>query len=179
MTDLSIDEIRKHLNLVVGMKVWHVGASESTGSSFHLALGNKLLRSVPLRKAREDDEYGEFEGEASILVWCTWRLDGPTSPIASSDESPEVLARALEILIGQEILEVVALPPAGDLCICFSNDLTLRVFCDHIPGDPSFDGNWQVRVRRAVVAAGPGYQWQLSDASSQQSSSSTDESVGQ
>lgn len=178
MTDLPIEEIRKHLNMVIGMKCWHVGAGESTGSSFHLALGKKLPRSVPLRKARKGDEYTKFEGEASMLVWCTWRLDGPTSPITSSDESSEVLARALQILLGQEILEVVALPPAGDLCICFSNDLTLRVFCDHIPGDPSFDGNWQVRVRRAVVAAGPGYQWQLSDASSQQSSSSSDESVG-
>jgi len=162
MTDLQVEEIRQHLNLLVGMRCWHLGAGKGTGSSFHLAFGKKLPRQVPLKMAPEGDEYGEFEGEASILVWCTWRLDSPTSPVTSSDESPDVLARALKVLVGQEILEVVALPPAGDLCISFSKDLALRVFCDHIPGDPSFDGNWQIRVRDTVAGAGPGYQWQLS-----------------
>jgi hypothetical protein len=178
MTDLPIEEIRKHVNLLVGMKCWHVGAGNGTGSSFHLALGKKVPRRVPLRKAPEGDEYREFEGEASILVWCTWRLDSPISPISSSDEGSEVLARALEILVGQEILEVVALPPAGDLCILFSNDLALRVFCDHIPGDPSFDGNWQIRVRNMVAAAGPGYQWQMLGAETRQASNPSEETTG-
>jgi hypothetical protein len=162
MNEMRFDEVAQYLTPIVGMTCWHVGAGEGTGSSFHLALGKKVPRSVPLRNAPQNDEYREYQGEASLLVWCAWRLDAAMAPITSSDETDSTIARALDILIGQKILEVRVFPPASDLLIGFSGNLQLRVFCDHVPGDPSFDGNWQVRVRENILAAGPGYQWQLS-----------------
>jgi hypothetical protein len=164
MSKISFEEVAQFLKPLVGMTCWHVGAGEGTGSSFHLALGEKVPRRVPLRNASQSDEYGEYQGEASILVWCTWRLDSPLAPITSSDEADKAIARALDILIGHKILEVTVSRPASDLRIDFSDNLQLQVFCDHVPGDPSFDGNWQLRVRETILAAGPGYQWELSQA---------------
>ncbi len=43
-----------------------------------------------------------------------------------------------------------------DLIIQFANDLTLRVFCDHVPGNPGFDGNWELFQQDKVVSIGVG-----------------------
>ena len=159
---MTLEDVQQLLNALMNLNCWHVGVGEATGSSIHLALGAKVRRRVPLRSLPQNDEYREYQGEASILVWCTWRLDSVVAPIASSDLSPNALSLALGVLIGKRVLEVAVLAPAADLWIKLSDGLELRVFCDHIPGNPSFDGNWQVRVRDVIVAAGPGYHWRTS-----------------
>ena len=157
---MTLEDVQHLLKSLVNLDCWHIGAGEGTGSSIHLALGAKVRRRVPLRRLPLKDEYREYQGAASILVWCTWRLDSSVAPIASSDEN--ILSRDLEVLLGKRILEVVVFAPAADLCVKLSDGLELRVFCDHIPGNPTFDGNWQVRVKDTIVAAGPGYQWRRS-----------------
>jgi hypothetical protein len=75
------------------------------GSSFSLALGAKVRRELPLRNAGEDDESKLFQGEFRFLVWCAWRLESEAAPIASSDQEPETIARALEVLRGKALIE--------------------------------------------------------------------------
>ena len=92
------------------------------------------------------------------MVWCTWRLDGPDAPIASSDQEPEQIATSLsDALIGERVVSCEAKPPAWDLSVAFSNALVLQVFCDHIPPAPSFNGNWELVIHDTCLAIGPGY----------------------
>jgi hypothetical protein len=34
--------------------------------------------------------------------------------------------------------------PGWDFHLGFSNGMMLKVFCDHVPGDPSLHGNWSL-----------------------------------
>jgi hypothetical protein len=52
--------------------------------------------------------------------------------------------------------ELTLVPPAWDLTLAFSNGLSLRVFCDHVPGNPSFDGNWELWRQDRAAIVGPG-----------------------
>jgi len=164
MANPLLRDIKKLLTPLVGLRCWHVGTGELLGSSFGLALGRKHRRRFSLSNPTQNIEFREYMGEVSLLVWCTWRLDGPVEAVTSSDEDYEAMATGLKVLVGQKILKIEVSPPAWDLCITFSNDLQLRVFCDHVPGNPSFDGNWQARVRDTIVAVGPGYKWRTSHA---------------
>ncbi len=134
----------------VGLPCWRVGTYKSLVT---LYLGRKLIvrpQSGPRQHRRSET------GDAALIVWCSWRLDGRESPITSSDDTETALHDALQRLVGTSIVSVKVLPPAWDLCVEFSNGCILRVFCDYVPGDPSFDDNWEVRVRdeRLVVSLG-------------------------
>lgn len=141
---------------LVGLRCWYVSCGGAAGTTFQLALGNKVPRRVPLKNSAHTEEYRHLEGEASILVWCVWRLDGPAGPLTSWDDAEANVASQLEKLVNQKIESIDVQPPAWDVTLHFSGDLTLQVFCDHVPGDPSFDGNWQIRYRDQIAAVGPG-----------------------
>jgi hypothetical protein len=149
---------------LVGLKCWYVNAGGSAGSSFSLTLGNKIRRGKPLRNPDVSEEYRLYDGEASLLVWCSWRLDGPDEAITSSDEDTEVLADKLQVLVGRTMTEATVSGRACDLDVVFG-DLALHVFCDHVPGNPSFDGNWQLHYGQRIVAPGPGYRVVWEDSS--------------
>src|SRR5439155_19032144 len=121
-----------------------------------LALGEKVPRRAPLKNPAHSEEYRRFEGEANLLVWCSWRLDGPHRPLSSSDDSSEAIAQELGQLVGSQVESLGLTPPAWDLTVAFSRGLVLRIFCDHLPGNPSFDGNWELWGRDAVGFVGPG-----------------------
>jgi hypothetical protein len=61
--------------------------------------------------------------------------------------------------MGSRIDSIEVMPPAWDMNIKFSNSLCFRVFCDHVPGEPSYDGNWDVRTQNLSIAVGPGTQY--------------------
>ena len=109
-----------------------------------------------LRNEAHSDEYRKYEGEANLLVWCTWRLDSTEQPISSSDDTTEHVVQALEALAGREVLNAVINLPGWDIDLSFSGGLVLHVFCDHLPGDPSFDGNWELFLRDRVISVGVG-----------------------
>jgi hypothetical protein len=62
---------------------WYVSCGGAVGPSFQLALGNRVLRNRPLKNSAHPDEFRRFEGEANLLVWCSWRLDGSEGPRTS------------------------------------------------------------------------------------------------
>ncbi len=142
-----------------GLECWYASTGGAAGSSFQLTLGGKVRRPLPLKNPNHSDEFRRFEGEVSLFVWCAWRLDGTDGPVTSWDDRNESVEAGLEKLIGSRIDTIEVIPPAWDMNIKFSNSLCLRVFCDHVPGEPSFDGNWDVRTQIMSIAVGPGTQY--------------------
>lgn len=139
-----------------GLRCWYVSCGGCTIPTFQLALGGKIPRQAPLRNSAHPEEYRNYEGEANLLVWCTWRLDGADRPVTSSDDSADAIERGLTGLLGCDVEDAQVTPPAWDLTVRFSGGLQLRVFGDHVPGDQSFDGNWELWLRQVAVLVGPG-----------------------
>jgi len=152
----SLPDLETLIASLRGLPCWYVSVGGVTSPTFQLALGEKIPRQVPLKNPAQSEEYRHHEGEMNLLVWCSWRLDGPDRPLTSSDDSPETIQRELGTLVGASVGSVSVVPPAWDLTIGFSNGLCLRIFCDHLPGDPSFDGNWDLWGRQLTAFVGPG-----------------------
>ena len=143
---------------------WYVGTGGAAGSSFSLSLGEKVPRDpregeFRLRKRlskRPVQEFDYFEAEAKSIIWCTWRLDGPSAPLSSSDDVEATRTKALKELVGSHITAVSVDTFSWDVSIHFDTGKTLRVFCDHVPGDPSIETNWEVFGRTHYYGFGPG-----------------------
>ncbi|MCI0463037.1 MAG: hypothetical protein L0Z62_39320 [Gemmataceae bacterium] len=149
-------ELEQLVASVRSLRCWYVSCGGAAGPTFQLALGDKLPRRTPLKNLAHPEEYRRFEGEMNLLVWCSWRLDAPDRPLTSSDDSPEGVARELGNLVGASVEAVSLTAPAWDLVLSFSGGRLLRIFCDHVPGDPSFDGNWELWGRDHAALVGPG-----------------------
>jgi hypothetical protein len=115
-----------------------------------------VARSANLRNPAVSDEFRRFEGEAKLLVWCAWRVDGPEGPVSSWDSGDQGTAINLECLMGTTIISAAVRAPAWDLDAGFSTGLILHIFCDHLPPDPSFDGNWELWLPDQAMFVGPG-----------------------
>ena len=152
------EELGRIISSLKGLECWYVSFGGAAGSTFQLALGGKVRRPVRLKNPAHSDEFRQFEGQVGLFVWCAWRLDSTVGPVTSWDDTNESAEAGLEKLIGTRIDTVEVVPPAWDMNIEFSNSLCLRVFCDHVPGEPSFDGNWDVRTQDMSIAVGPGTQ---------------------
>ena len=152
-SDIGV-ELRSKL---IGLGCWYVNAGGNrVGSSFSLAFGDKVARSVPLSNSAHPEDYRNYEGTANVLVWCTWRLDGRDEPVTSSDDTEEGIVSGLGRLSGCSIVDIVVERPCWDLKILFSPFYRLQLFCDHVPGDPSFDGNWEMHLPNEQFYFGPG-----------------------
>ena len=150
---------------MVGKTIWSVRAGRLTGSSFSIDMGRKLRLRVAPRpfeyRAADGKKYrtvvSSVQPQGRLLVWCTWRLDSRQKPLTSSDDINRVLRLKLKRhLVGRRVTGVEVRPPACDLRITLSGGLVLNVFCDHVPGEPSFDGNWQMRLGNDTAAVQPG-----------------------
>ena len=58
---------------------------------------------------------------------------------------------------GRRILKTEVLDEACDAVIQFEEGRVLRIFCDHVPGDPSSSDNWQLEFRDRIIAVEPGF----------------------
>lgn len=152
-TNNTVGEIKSRL---IGLECWYVSTGVGVGGTFSLALGNHIRRSRPLSNSTHSEEFRNYEGEANVYVWCTWRLDGPEEPLSSSDDTDDGIRQGLSQLVGCTITNVAVASPAWDLQLMFSSGAKLHVFCDHVPGDPSFDGNWEMRAHDLILYFGPG-----------------------
>lgn len=135
----------------IRQRCWQV-TSGVIGSAFSLGFGDKL----PLKSPYKERSAVGTAAEGAVLVWCTWRLDRRGRPWASSDEKKRTIAKKLRVLRGSRVKSFKFRGPAWDLTLEFSGRLVLHVFCDHVPGEPSLDGNWQIHVGNTMVADKPG-----------------------
>lgn len=138
---------------VVGKEIWHVGTSEAAGNSFSLALGGRVPREARLKGAT-DDEFSASRGEFGLYVWCTWRLETGLG-VASSDQSQVVFQRELKRLLFEKVR---AFSVRGRFCdlVLRTDNCVLQAFCDHMPPDSSFDGNWELEYPGGALNVGPG-----------------------
>jgi hypothetical protein len=148
-------EMNTLVNSLTMLECWYVSCG-ATGSTFQLAFGRKVPRTERLRNPDHSVAYQKFEGEANLLVWCAWRLDTLDRPVTSWDDTTQGFEQGLARLIGARVESFELRPPAWDLDVRFTNGLTLRVFCDHVPGEPSFDGNWELWKEDKALFVGPG-----------------------
>src|ERR1700687_1003402 len=139
MVTISLPELNRIVQSINNLTCWHVSCG-AVGSTFKLALGEKVLRKKPIRnpdpssllyqlyqkkpKGTHDhsSEFRQYEGEGNLLVWCTWRLDANSGPITSSDDTIEGFKNGLQTLLNTQIRSVEIFQPAWDLNIIFSND---------------------------------------------------------
>lgn len=135
-------------------KCWYV--SDGVGTTFQLALGKKCLRAAPLLNKCQSAHFRKFEGEVNLLIWCAWRLETKTKILTSSDDAVASVAHNLRRIAGQVVTNVEVALPSWDIMLEFSNRLLLHVFCVHVPGTPSFDGNWYLTTPDTLYCAGPG-----------------------
>jgi hypothetical protein len=158
---ITANEVAALMQKLVGLPCWYVSGG-ATGNTFSLALGAKLPRSSPLWPDDLDNVFSTNRGEASLYVWCSWRLDGPTDAISSSDQEPELFMLELRQLIGKKVDAVTVAHEACDLSIRFGS-MVLNVFCDHVLPTPSFDGNWEATIDGVAVSVGPGFKAELEE----------------
>lgn len=156
-TDADNQDLDDVLGMLRGLEVWHVNAGGVVGSSFSLSLGARVARSEPLRNPNATEEFRNNEGEMTLYVWSTWRLDNGGA-VGSSDQDQQVAVAALRTLIGQTVLSAKASTQFHDLAIELSGAGRLAVFCDHVPPDPSYRYNWELvsADRSKEIAVGPG-----------------------
>jgi len=143
-------------NRLLGKQCWYVSCGGAAGTTFQLALGKRVARRIPLTNPAHTEEYRSFEGEANLLVWCTWRLDSPEKPLTSADDAVENVVTILEELVNRTILKVWIDLPGWDLHLEFAGGLRLNLFCDHVRTSPSVAGNWDLFLIDKLIAIGAG-----------------------
>jgi hypothetical protein len=157
------DGLGKLIRLLPTKMWWYVSCRGAPGSTFQLAFGAKVRRPVPLKNPAHSEEYRLFEGELNLLVWCVWRLDSSDCCLTSWDDRKSSIESELGKLVGARVASVELAEPCWDMHLLFSNSLSLRIFCDHVPGDPSFDGNWDLSCPAYIVSVGPGTKISIED----------------
>jgi hypothetical protein len=135
-----IEQVKSRLR----KKCWYVSCGGSVGTTFQLVLGDKVRRDVPVRNPAHSDDFRNYEGEANLYVWCSWRLDSPEGPLTSSAGEQEHVVLGLEDLVGRAVIDVRVDLPGWDLHLQFSGGRNLHVFCDQIAGDSCSRTNWDL-----------------------------------
>src|SRR5438270_7954122 len=162
---MSQHDDKRLMDLLTSLKnlpCWYVSCGGAAGPSFQLALGRKVSRSLPLKNAAHPEDYRLHEGEANLLVWCSWRLDSAEGPLVSSDCSSTAIMQHLQRLKGATLLGCAPISPAWDLKAIFDNDCCLYIFCDHVGDDASLDSNWELWCQgiAAIVGTGSRLTWE-------------------
>jgi hypothetical protein len=153
----ALPDVKERLSALNGVGCWDVAAGGSAGSRFLLDLGGMRRLPRPVSISPRTKYVEIYEGEFILFVRSSWRLDGPSRHICSSDVPAESIGKDLRILIGKTILSIEVTSPAWDLRIAFSDDLSLTVFCDYVAGDEN-EHNRHVVLREEWLFAGPGYE---------------------
>lgn len=147
---------------LLNKKCWYVSCG-AIGSTFKLALGKKILRKSPLSNKSHSIEFRKHEGEVELMVWCSWRLDKGARTITSGDDEIESIIKRLHALIGKKVTDIEIQRPAWDLHLKFSSNYSLKIFCEFVPGDPSFQDNWTLKIPQKIMCVGPGEKYEIDE----------------
>ena len=92
------------------------------------------------------------KAEKNMMVWCAWRVDQPSGPVAGVEEcGEEIQERLLQWVQGARIDSVVIARPGWDVQIRLDNGGCLRLFCDVVGRSPVLSVNWQFRNEREIL----------------------------
>jgi len=74
--------------------------------------------------------------------------------LTSSDDDTAGLERLKSFLLNARVRGASVIDRTCDLKVSFSNRSRLWIFCDHVPGSPSFEGNWELWLRDWALFVG-------------------------
>lgn len=152
------ERIRQAVTKLQDLACWHVGTGGAVGTSFTLDLGERVIRAEALTNPAVSEEFRRYQGEHILMVWCSWRLDGPQDALASSDSSCETASETLQHqLTNRKFLRMNVSSRTLDALLEFDGDLQLRIFCDRFAGDGWSGMNWQLETGQNIIVVGPGY----------------------
>ena len=147
-----IDEIREKLLVFNGETCWYVryGVHPTLLLDFGKAI---KLKSILFQEG--DVDRFMYDGQYSIGVLCTWRLDDLDNVICSSDCTEEQIAEGVMPLVGETVVSIEIFPPVWDAVITFSSGKKLKIFCDHVQ-EPRTLNNWDFAVMETTYFFGKG-----------------------
>jgi hypothetical protein len=153
----KVERALEVLKSVIGELCWSAIASVKTDYVIALDLGEKRRRAMRLANPRLSFLQRTYEGEFSLLVECTWRLDGPRGVVASCFDSNQpggMMHRAL-VDLESRMVEDIRVENAGrDLTVIFGDGYVLRTLCTET--DPKRKrSNWSFWSPSGSVTVGP------------------------
>jgi hypothetical protein len=150
ITTDDIQVIQQKIKGLIGKKVW--APKLGVGSFITCEFGN------PLPPNTEGSVHGEWH------LWtycCAWRLEQSDEVVVGSEDNRDDLEKAVQILEGRTLENVVIASPAGESQLYFSGSIVLRLFPVFYVGDYE---HWMLFTPEGrVLTIGPGSTWSYSD----------------
>lgn len=153
----KIAELEAALADLPGKRCFSAISGDGVEFAFILHLGERQRRSLRLANPRLSFLQRTFEGSHTLLVECTWRVDGPEGVVASClDEAKPAGPRdaALEELTDRIVERVDVAAPGLDLTVRFEGGYSLLCFCTEV--DERHDrSNWTYAWPGGLATVGP------------------------
>jgi hypothetical protein len=154
------NELTRWLDLLRGKPCWHVNGA-SVYPTLGFQFGGRVRMEKPLPRAPHDSPVRQHQGEFRMIVWSSWRLDGPGGAITSSDQEQENIIAKTAVLTDRTVERADVRAPAWDLLLHFAGGYVLNVFCDHVKGDCSTETNWELWQGDRALIVGPSHEWSI------------------
>lgn len=142
---------------LIGRRCFAAIGGRDVEFAFILHIGEQEKRSLRLSNPRLSFLERTFEGSHTLLVECTWRIDGPEGVCASClDAAKPVGPRddALAELVDRAIERVSVEAPGFDLALAFEGGYTLRVFASEVD-EKAKRSNWIYAYPGGRAICGP------------------------
>lgn len=119
-------EFKKIIDNIIGLEVPYCRAGGGAGSIISMKLSNEYV----------------------IWIECAWRIEKNDKVIATSADDilpiTGLIAKSVKMLEGK-IISSVKLTPLYDLCITFTDDLCLNIFCI-FSYNCEYETNWYLAI---------------------------------
>jgi len=129
---IPLEEFERVVGWLVGKPLWDTVAGPTTATAVLLKFGAK----IPVKDVRGNSmqqEAERFEGELSLMVWCSWRVEmGQTELLCGCGDPYNAggpMLTGLQKLPG-DVVSDVSINPFLDLLVAFESGRRLRLFCD-------------------------------------------------
>jgi hypothetical protein len=164
---LWIVELEEALDDLIGCRCFSAISGPSVEFAFVLHLGERQRRFLRLANQRLSFLQRTYEGSHTLLVECTWRIDGPNGVLSSCfDRAKPGGPRdaALEDLVDRAVEGIELFRPGLDLDVRFEGGLVLRLFATEAD-EKSKRNNWTYSCPFATATVGPRSRLQMESAS--------------
>ncbi len=122
----DLEVIKKAVEPLIGLPVWAV--RRHAASILNLHIGKKLETADDQNLPPEWQGQGEWVFTTNASVW---RLDGVEDVIGGSEDEESIVLAAAQRLVGTHIQSIQVFPPALEVHLTFTGQLTLKVFPIH------------------------------------------------
>ncbi len=154
------DQLKKEIEQLFDKEVFALTCGPSTGSRFKLEIGKKVLRERYINNPHLTEENRKFQGEYSLMVYCSWRLQDKNDKVIASwqdsNEKEGLMTKGLESLVGDKITNI-SFSPQFDCVINFTSGRYLNIFSD-VSREGNNDTNWRFGIKGKYLILHNDYQ---------------------